>query len=198
MTQQPIDENRRELNGKFFSAMEKLRVQTFIQLDKARRQFSSEHRDLKHCDLNVRYTLKSGMTWEPFYDKKHKVSGWRPIRRHGFSDLLHQWKHGHDHDFVQNLPEIGLAPGYLTSDLWAWKQDLRPFTHVLMLQQELQKVVAFCLLVYANRQSIEDGKTFVENRDSLDQCRALDPYYSDFSWQDLCHIHGEVMRLINT
>lgn len=198
MTQQNTNDNRRELNEKFFLAMEELRRQTFNQLDKARRQFSSQNRDIKHCDLDVKYTLNSGVVWEPIYDKKHDVHGWRPIRRHGLSDWLYQWKHGHDHDFVQNLPEIGLAPGYLTTDLWAWKQDLRPFTHVLMLQQAHQKVIAFCLLVHALRQHIEDGKIFVENAENLTRQHESDPYYSDLTWQDISRIHGEVMRMINT
>jgi hypothetical protein len=188
------DEDRQTLNRKFFEAMDTLLREKKSSVDEARLRFRGRYPNIQQQNIGIRYTLSDGIMWEPFHDRKNDVHGWRPMRWHRLSDLIHQIKYGHDRDFVTDLPEKDISPGDPLDNLWAWTENLKPCVHVLMLQQDYQKFIAFVAFVNAQHRRIENGTLFVEIAQSFNQQHDFDAYNYGLAWQDISRIHGEIMR----
>src|SRR5512133_459109 len=176
MTQTHANENRQELIHNFFEAMNALLHEKKSIVDEARLRFRGRHPNIHQQFIGIRYTLSDGTIWEPFHDRKNNVHGWRPMRWHWLSDLIHQIRYGHDRDFVTDLPERGLSPGDPLDNLWAWTENLKPCVHVLMLQQDYQKFIAFVAFANVQHRRIENGTLFVEIAQSFTQQHDFDAY----------------------
>lgn len=184
---------------RFFDAIDLVLTQKYNASRDANERFVGRREHICRVNsLDFRYTLRDGIIWEPYEDKKNNVSGWRPIRRRTIVDWFHRRKHGHDKDFVEQLPEGPVRqPAFIFDELWTWNCSLDPAVHALMLKQELEKFQIFALLASTLKPKLMNRTMLYEADQTFTNSMSFDMSSTvkwGIDWNSVKRFHQEVMQ----